>query len=316
MSDFELYPEKPSLIEVKRRNNWAVTLFSMALFVLIFSYIFEDQMNVIFFLVGVLFIHELGHYWAMKHFKYRNVRMLFIPILGAFVHGKKDKYSQKESLWVILSGPFPGILLGVQCVLLSEYFNWSALFLLGIIFLLLNVLNLLPIDPLDGGQLVRSLFYSKSNLFLLIFSLLSSILMIFIGFWLSSNLLILFGFFMGIRVRSIQKKRDLQHVMDNQGIQYEKAYDELSNQDFFKIKNILLNRNSSLQKYTEIAEKEEVDDLLAHQVNNALTPPMKIDASLFFRIVLLGFWILALFSPIILYFVVDHNWMNYAVRNW
>src|SRR5262245_27527561 len=33
-------------------------------------------------LIGVLFVHELGHFLAMRVFKYRNLRMFFIPFFG------------------------------------------------------------------------------------------------------------------------------------------------------------------------------------------------------------------------------------------
>src|SRR6185312_4471173 len=35
--------------------------------------------------VGVLFVHEMGHYVAMQVFGYKNVRMFFIPGFGAAV---------------------------------------------------------------------------------------------------------------------------------------------------------------------------------------------------------------------------------------
>jgi len=38
--------------------------------------------------VGVLFVHEMGHYLAMRVFRYRNVRMFFIPGFGAAVSGQ------------------------------------------------------------------------------------------------------------------------------------------------------------------------------------------------------------------------------------
>ena len=34
-------------------------------------------------LVGVLFVHELGHWVAMRVFGYRNLKMFFIPFFGA-----------------------------------------------------------------------------------------------------------------------------------------------------------------------------------------------------------------------------------------
>lgn len=316
MSEYELYPEKPTLIEYQRKNNWSVTIFSIALFILVFSYFFKEKMNVILYLAGVLFIHEMGHYYGMKRFGYQNVRMLFIPILGAFVHGKKDRYSQRESLLMIAFGPLPGVFFGVISILLSQYLGSTELFLLGIIFLALNVLNLLPIDPLDGGQMLKFFFIKNTELFLLIFSFISSILMIVGGFLIDSMALTVFGFVMAFRVRSLQNSRELHKDFEQEGITYVQTYKELSNRDFSRIKSILLSRNNALRKYTEIAEQDELNELFAHQVNNSLVSPVANDTSLFFKISLILLWLLALASPIILFFVIDHNWLNYAIQNW
>lgn len=316
MSEYELYPEKPTLIEYQRKNNWSVTIFSIVLFILVFSYFFKEKMNVILYLVGVLFIHEIGHYYGMKRFGYQNVRMLFIPILGAFVHGKKDRYSQRESLLMIALGPLPGVCFGVISILLSQYLGSTELFLLGIIFLALNVLNLLPIDPLDGGQMLKFFFVKNTELFLLIFSFISSILMIVGGFLIDSMALTVFGFVMAFRVRSLQNSRELHKDFEQEGITYVQTYKELSNRDFSRIKSILLSRNNALRKYTEIAEQDELNELFAHQVNNSLVSPVADDTSLFFKISLILLWLLALASPVILFFVIDHNWLNYAIQNW
>lgn len=316
MSEYELYPEKPQLIEYHRKNNWAMTFCSIALFVLVFSYLFAEKMNVILYLVGVLFIHEMGHYYAMKRYGYQNVRMLFIPILGAFVHGKKDRYSQKESLMMIALGPLPGVFLGALSIYLSQQLGSPDLFLLGIIFLALNVLNLLPIDPLDGGQLLKFFFNKNTEFFLLVFSFISSILMIIGGFFIESMALSAFGFVMAFRVRSIQNSRELHKDFESEGIEYIQTYKDLSNRDFSRIKSILISRNASLRKYTEIAEEEELNELFAHQVNNSLVAPVANDAGVLFKLSLIILWLVALASPIILFFVIDHNWINYAVQNW
>ncbi len=316
MTELDYYPQKPELTESQKRNNWAVTFFSIVLFVLIFSFFFESKMNVILFLVGVLFLHELGHFLGMKFFGYKNVRMLFVPILGAFVHGKKDVYSQKESLIVLFLGPFPGVILGCLCIWLSPIIGWTDLFILGFLFLLLNVLNLLPIDPLDGGQMLKHLMKGNSELFLLVFSFISSLAMIGIGLFMHSTVLIVFGFAMGIRVRSIQKKRNIHKEITSEGVNFVQVYRELSNKDYAIIKNIIIQRSPALEKYMEMAEQEELDELFAHQVNNVLEPPLKKDGNIFFLFLVVLFWIFSLLSPFLMYYLSDLNWMRYVLSSW
>ena len=95
MSDYSLYPEKPHIEKVKVESNWGLTAFSIVLFAGTFLLVFSDQLTFLLLLIVVLFVHEFGHYLAMKSFGYENVRMLFIPLMGAFVQGSKEKYSQK-----------------------------------------------------------------------------------------------------------------------------------------------------------------------------------------------------------------------------
>ena len=113
MGENDFYPEKPELIEKVSKKNTRNTIFSLLLFIITFSMIGSSDYTFIFYLVSVLVIHELGHFLFMKKFGYTNVKMLFIPLMGAFVEGKKEEYHQKESLIVLLAGPIPGIILGL-----------------------------------------------------------------------------------------------------------------------------------------------------------------------------------------------------------
>ena len=60
--------------------------------------------------------------------------------------------------------------------------------------MLLNMINLLPLDPLDGGQLFRLLVKYDHDLFLMIFSLVSSIILIATGLLVDSWPLMLLDF--------------------------------------------------------------------------------------------------------------------------
>ena len=75
-----------------------ISIFSIVLFLVSFLFIFTEEVSFVFNLVIVLLIHEMGHFMLMKLFGYKNVRMLFIPLMGAFVQGTKEEYSQKQSL--------------------------------------------------------------------------------------------------------------------------------------------------------------------------------------------------------------------------
>lgn len=308
MEDFDFYPSKPELIEEKPKGGLSLTIFSMVLFVLVFLLLMGDEVNFILSLLVVLIIHEFGHFLSMKAFKYKNVRMLFVPLMGAFVQGSKTRYSQKESFIVTAAGPFPGVLLGSGILWYASEIQNEWLMNLGFLFLLLNIINLLPLDPLDGGQMFKLLFRKNNELFLMIFALLSSVFMIAVGWYLDSYVVMLFGFFMGFRVRALQKKYQVHKELLDDEVNYSTTYKLLSNRDFVKIKNVVLDNTPALRKFIDQVSPEESDPIMASQVNNMLEVPLNQDATFFFKIFLILFWVLSFAAPVILFFTLDIEW--------
>ena len=303
------YESKPQLEKVKVQGNWGLTAFSIVLFVLSFLYVFSDQLDFVFYLVSVLFIHELGHYLLMKRYKYQDLRMLFIPLMGAFVQGSKLNYSQKESFLVIAAGPFPGVILGLVCLHSSVAYQLSWLLELSFLFLFLNVINLLPIDPLDGGQLFKLFVRQKRDLFLLLFALLSSLLMISVGYLIDSWILLAFGLLMSFKVRSFQRNYQLRQILDQQGIDYELNYEDLSDQDYHRLKTVILEENPKLKSMHD-AHGAAVQEVVASHVNAVLSVPITRDASLLFRILLVCSWLLLISLPVFLLIgpFLDFTW--------
>jgi Zn-dependent protease len=279
MEEFDFYPPKPELIVPKAKGNLALTIFSIVLFVMTFLFVFTDEVNFVFHLLIVLLVHELGHFAMMKLFRYENVRMLFIPLMGAFVQGSKEEYSQKQSLLVVGAGPFPGVFIGTLLIILASKYQEAWLVDLGLLFLFLNIINLVPLDPLDGGQLFKLLIKKNHELFILVFSFISSLVLIAFGWYIDSWVMMIFGFLMGFRVRSIQNQYHLRKELKVEQVNYQTTYKLLSNRDFSKIKEVLLEHTPALRSYIDQVAPEEADPLLASQVNNVLLSPIKRDAS-------------------------------------
>ncbi|MCE2685937.1 MAG: hypothetical protein LW839_03750 [Cryomorphaceae bacterium] len=303
------YESKPVLEKVKVRSNWGLTLFSVLLFALSFLYLFADELDFIFYLVLVLFLHESGHYLLMKLFNYQDLRMLFIPLMGAFVQGSKKHYSQKESFLVIVAGPFPGVVFGLILLFLANQYQQTWLLELSFLFLFLNVINLLPIDPLDGGQLFKLFVRQKRDLFLLLFALLSSLLMISVGYLIDSWILLAFGLLMSFKVRSFQRNYQLRQILDQQGIDYELNYEDLSDQDYHRLKTVILEENPKLKSMHD-AHGAAVQEVVASHVNAVLSVPITRDASLLFRILLVCSWLLLISLPVFLLIgpFLDFTW--------
>jgi Zn-dependent protease len=309
MEEFDLYPQKPLIEKVKIESNWGLTFFSLVLFVGTFLFLFKDQIRFVLFLILVLFIHEMGHFLFMKLFKYENVRMLFIPLMGAFVQGSKEKYSQRESFFVISAGPFPGIWIGSALLVFASLYQQEWMLELSFLFLFLNVINLFPIDPLDGGQLFKLYVNKKRDLFLMLFALFSSMLMIFVGWMIDSYIILAFGFLMGFKVRSFQRNHHLRKILDEKQISYETTYDELSNEDYAKIKEVLIDETPALKKYLDLSE-ENNEEFMASHVNSALLAPVLKDAGMGLKVTIVCLWLLSLSFPVYLLAsdVLDFSW--------
>jgi Zn-dependent protease len=309
MEEFDLYPQKPLIEKVKIESNWGLTFFSLVLFVGTFLFLFKDQIRFVLFLILVLFIHEMGHYVFMKLFKYENVRMLFIPLMGAFVQGSKEKYSQKESFYVISAGPFPGIWIGSALLVFASVYQQEWMLELSFLFLFLHVINLVPLDPVDGGQLFKLYVNKKRDLFLMLFALFSSMLMIFVGWMIDSYIILAFGFLMGFKVRGFQRSHHLRKILDEKQIPYESTYDDLSNEHYAKIKEVLIEETPALQKFLSMSE-ENNDEFLASHVNSALLAPVSKDAGKAMKITIVCLWLLSLTFPVYLLAsdVLDFSW--------
>ena len=299
MENYDIYPAKPHIEKVKIESNWGLTAFSLVLFVGVFLLLFKDEIDFVLFLILVLFIHEMGHFTFMKLFNYENVRMLFIPLMGAFVQGSKEKYSQTQSFIVVAAGPFPGICIGIITLFLSSFYQLNWLLELSFLFLFLNIINLIPIDPLDGGQLFKLLVHKKRDIFLIIFAFISSLILILVGFLIWSWVTMIFGFFMGIRVRGMQRNYQIRKLLDEQDVNYISSYDDLSNRDYAMIRDVIVAETPALKKFLALSDDPN-DDVLASHVNSVLLAPVKYDASFWLKFTIVVSWIILVFLPLFL----------------
>ena len=296
-----LYPPKPFLEkEPMRQGHIAVTVFSLMLFALSFLLFFDSQITFLIELIAVLIIHEGGHYLFMKLYGYENVRMLFLPLMGAFVHGHKESYRQRESLMVVLAGPFPGIILGVAFWIFG--FQYEILWMVesAMILFAVNILNLLPILPLDGGRMLSILFFERIELFQVIFSFISSLALIAIGYFMEFYIILIFGFLMGFQVRSLHRRYLIHKGLKEDDVNFNSTYDNLSDRSYHFVKNHVLENTPGLRRFVEIMEGEETKTVVANEVKNMLVPPMVQDLNVFRKILVIIAWILAIFGPIYL----------------
>lgn len=146
-------------------------------------------------LVGVLAFHELGHYAGMRVFGYRDVRMFFVPFLGAAVSGRRGNVAAWKDAVVLLLGPVPGVILGTGVMIATVRWPIPALVELGETLLLVNAFNLLPFGALDGGRLLLRVIFARHRYLELGFAGLGAVALGLTALALGSYALGLFAFF-------------------------------------------------------------------------------------------------------------------------
>ncbi len=103
--------------------------------------------------VLLIFVHEMGHVIALRREGIPAGAPVFIPFLGAFIAMKgqpRDAYVEAK---VGIGGPILGSL-GAWAVLAAGMVaDQPLLVTLGHTGILLNLFNLIPVSPLDGGRI-------------------------------------------------------------------------------------------------------------------------------------------------------------------
>jgi len=139
------------LPKLKLLTSFGSALVSIAAYALIWGFPFAVG------LVALLFLHELGHVIQLRREGVKASAPMFIPFLGAVIAAKSMGRDAAAEARVGLAGPVLGsiaslIPLAIWLATGSEL--WRALAYIGFF---LNLLNLLPVLPLDGGRAMAAL---------------------------------------------------------------------------------------------------------------------------------------------------------------
>lgn len=143
-------------------------LVTLAAYSLVFSWQFAVGLMV---MIGV---HECGHVFAMWRTGVKVKGIYFVPFFGGVAVAKGVAGTRAGSAYIALNGPVWGTLLAIACLLawlgtgmhhpfLAGAAGWGAL---------LNLFNLMPIFPLDGGRVVGTLAHATGRGLVLVFAFL------------------------------------------------------------------------------------------------------------------------------------------------
>jgi Zn-dependent protease len=135
-----------ALIKIKALTTLGTMFISIAAYTLVFGWPFAVG------LVLLLFVHEMGHVIQLRREGVEASAPVFIPFLGAMISAKSLGKDAVAEARVGLAGPIlgtVGTLIPLAIYLATGSDLWRAIAYVGFF---INLINLLPVLPLDGGR--------------------------------------------------------------------------------------------------------------------------------------------------------------------
>ena len=130
---------------------------TMLISVVVYAWIFGWRYAVGF--VALLFVHEMGHFIAARQRGLPVGAPTFIPFVGAWIEMKQLPHDAETEAYVGMGGPLVGSLGALACYFVARDMGPDGRWLLAVAYggFFLNLFNLIPISPLDGGRITAVL---------------------------------------------------------------------------------------------------------------------------------------------------------------
>jgi Zn-dependent protease len=176
-----------------------------------YSWLFSIEFAIA--LVLCLVFHEYGHIKAMKYFGLKTKGIYLIPFVGGLALSDDKINTRWQDIVISIMGPFFGLLLSIACLVGYWITDLEILAGLAVFNALLNLFNLLPILPLDGGHVLKSIAFSINSKVGLVACILGAVLGIYISYHFGLALL---GFLLAIGSIEIlfeYKRRHLSELL-------------------------------------------------------------------------------------------------------
>ena len=164
-------------------------------------------------IVACLVIHEYGHVRAMQYFGIKTKGIYLIPFVGGLAVSDDKINTRWQDVVISIMGPCFGLFMSLACLVIYWLTDIELFAGAAVLSALLNLFNLLPILPLDGGHVLKSISFSMRSWVGL------SVCMsgIALGLWLSYTfglaLLVFFLFVGAIEVIVEWRQRHFSHLI-------------------------------------------------------------------------------------------------------
>ncbi len=140
-----------ALPNLKLVTTAGTALVSVALYTLFWGWEFAVGF------VLLLFVHEMGHVIALRREGIRASAPMFIPFMGALITSRSLGDNALAEARVGLAGPILGSIGAAAVAIVGALTHSDMLLALAYVGFFLNLFNLLPIVPLDGGRAMAAM---------------------------------------------------------------------------------------------------------------------------------------------------------------
>jgi Zn-dependent protease len=107
--------------------------------------------------VALILVHEMGHYLAARQRGLDVGLPTFIPFVGAWIELKEQPHDAETEAWVGFAGPLLGSIAALACYFAARETDNQLLLALSYAGFFLNLFNLIPLSPFDGGRITAVL---------------------------------------------------------------------------------------------------------------------------------------------------------------
>ncbi|WP_102794909.1 site-2 protease family protein [Bowmanella denitrificans] len=157
-----------------------------------YSWLFSIEFALV--LVACLVAHEYGHVRAMQYFGIKTKGIYLIPFVGGLALSDDKLSTRWQDVVISIMGPVFGLLMSLLCLLIYTLTGHELFAGAAVIGSLLNLFNLLPILPLDGGHVIKSISFSMRSWLGLCVCLLGMVFGLLISWYFGLALLVFFIF--------------------------------------------------------------------------------------------------------------------------
>jgi Zn-dependent protease len=139
------------LLAAGKMGKMLTTGGTMLLSMLAYSWVFGWRYAAGFVLL--IFVHEMGHYLAARKRGLAVGAPTFLPFVGAWIEMKQMPHDVETEAFVGFAGPLAGTAGALACYWVARQTGSELLLALAYSGCMLNLFNLIPVSPLDGGRI-------------------------------------------------------------------------------------------------------------------------------------------------------------------